>query len=98
MGFGTREEMADPPPINPAVGGTASERYLGELCKRSFLSLWSYPGIPSHQLEQVVSVMGQRISPSPAAQWRRNGMWPEASCARVKSGEVGCFVGNFTLE
>jgi SEC-C motif len=37
--------MADPPPINPAVGITASERYLGELCKRSFLSLWSYPGI-----------------------------------------------------
>src|ERR1700676_3207603 len=45
MGFGTREKMADPPPINPAVGVTASERYLGELCKRSFLSLWSYPGI-----------------------------------------------------
>src|ERR1019366_6381682 len=58
MGFGTREKMADPPPINPAVGVTASERYLGELCKRSFLFLWSYPGIPSHQLEQVVSVMG----------------------------------------
>jgi hypothetical protein len=37
--------MADPLPINPAVGVTASERYLGELCKRSFLSLWSYPGI-----------------------------------------------------
>jgi hypothetical protein len=37
--------MPDPPLINPAVGVTASERYLGELCKRSFLSLWSYPGI-----------------------------------------------------
>jgi hypothetical protein len=37
--------MADPPPIIPAVGVTASELYLGELCKRTFLSLWSYPGI-----------------------------------------------------
>jgi hypothetical protein len=27
------------------VGATASERYLGRLCDRSFLSLWSYPGI-----------------------------------------------------
>jgi SEC-C motif len=26
-------------------GVTASERYLGKLCERSFLSLWSYPGV-----------------------------------------------------
>lgn len=26
-------------------GVTAAERYLAKLCKRSFLSLWSYPGI-----------------------------------------------------
>jgi hypothetical protein len=44
--------MVDPIPINvapPAAttseGVTASERYLAKLCKRSFLSLWSYPGI-----------------------------------------------------
>jgi hypothetical protein len=82
MGFGTREKMADPPPFNPAVGVTASERYLGEMCKRSFLSLWSYSATPSHPLEQVVSIMGQRISPSPAAQCLRNGvigMWLQDS-------------------
>src|ERR1700676_4010794 len=65
MGFGTRAKMVDPPPFNPAVGVTASDRYLEELYKRSFLSLWRYPGIPSHSLEQIVSVVGQRISPSP---------------------------------
>lgn len=37
--------MSDSFPINPAEGVTASERYLGELCRRTFLSLWSYPGI-----------------------------------------------------
>src|ERR1700676_4075332 len=77
MGFGTREKMVDPPPFNPAVGVTASERYLGELYKRSFLSLSSYPGIPSHSLEQIVSVMGQRISPSQASaagRLRSNGL------------------------
>jgi hypothetical protein len=30
-------------------GVTASERYLGKLCKRSFLSLWSYPGVFRNQ-------------------------------------------------
>jgi hypothetical protein len=28
-----------------SVGLTASERYLAELCERSFLSLWSYPNV-----------------------------------------------------
>jgi hypothetical protein len=28
-----------------SAGVTASERYLNELCKRSFLSLWSYPNL-----------------------------------------------------
>jgi len=44
--------MADPAPLNsvaPAVtsskGVTAAERYLGKLCRRSFLSMWSYPGV-----------------------------------------------------
>lgn len=32
-------------PVVAAVGVTESERYLGKLCKRSFLALWSYPGV-----------------------------------------------------
>jgi hypothetical protein len=31
--------------IVPSSGTTKSERYLAKLCKRSFLSLWSYPGV-----------------------------------------------------
>src|SRR5271154_3975523 len=44
--------MTDPVTTNtpiPAVtiseGVTGSERYLARLCRRSFLSMWSYPGV-----------------------------------------------------
>jgi hypothetical protein len=44
--------MVESPLDNPACsvvvrpeGVTASERYLGKVCQRSFLSLWSYPGV-----------------------------------------------------
>ena len=44
--------MADPVPPSPAgvavipsEGVTKAERYLAKLCKRSFLSFWSYPGV-----------------------------------------------------
>ncbi len=43
--------MADPTRVNvgsvivPAEGITTAERYLAKLCKRSFLSMWSYPGV-----------------------------------------------------
>jgi len=33
------------PAVIPSEGVTKAERYLAKLCKRSFLSLWSYPGI-----------------------------------------------------
>ena len=32
-------------PIHKAQGVTPSERYLNSLCEKSFLSLWSYPGV-----------------------------------------------------
>jgi len=44
--------MADSAPLNsvaPAItrseGVTAAEKYLAKLCKHSFLSMWSYPGV-----------------------------------------------------
>ena len=43
--------MADPVRVDdrsvivPAEGVTTAERYLAKLCKRSFLSMWSYPGV-----------------------------------------------------
>ena len=33
------------PSISPTEGVTDAERYLAKLCRRSFLSLWSYPGV-----------------------------------------------------
>src|SRR5438477_13146594 len=33
------------PTVLPGEGVTAAERYLAELCRRSFLSLWSYPAV-----------------------------------------------------
>src|SRR5215471_1451610 len=37
--------MAEPLNIEKQEGTTAAERYLARLCIRSFLSLWSYPGV-----------------------------------------------------
>jgi hypothetical protein len=43
--------MADPVPLKPdavvssTAGVTSAERFLAKLCKRSFLSMWSYPGV-----------------------------------------------------
>jgi hypothetical protein len=36
--------------VEQAEGVTAAERYLGRLCRRSFLSLWSYPGVYRDQM------------------------------------------------
>ena len=33
------------PVVIPSEGVTKAERYLAKLCKHSFLSLWSYPGV-----------------------------------------------------
>lgn len=32
-------------PIKKTDGVTVAEKYLGQLCERNFLSLWSYPGV-----------------------------------------------------
>jgi hypothetical protein len=37
-------------PIKRADGVTESERYLKSLCDRTFLSLWSYPGVYRDQV------------------------------------------------
>lgn len=43
------KEVHKPPTTGPAIsradGITKSERYLRELCDRTFLSLWSYPNV-----------------------------------------------------
>lgn len=39
------DPVHQPAPVQPAEGVTDAERYLAKLCKRSFLSLWSYPGV-----------------------------------------------------
>jgi len=41
--------LPDQYPIFQSEGVTASERYLHQLCKKSFLSLWSYVGIFRNQ-------------------------------------------------
>ena len=37
--------MINPQPIAKQEGVTVAERYLSRLCAKSFLSLWSYPGV-----------------------------------------------------
>jgi hypothetical protein len=41
--------MSSPGSIFRAAGATPAERYLGKLCTRAFLSLWSYPAIYRNQ-------------------------------------------------
>jgi hypothetical protein len=37
--------MDVPPNVEKQEGTTAAERFLARLCSKSFLSLWSYPGV-----------------------------------------------------
>src|SRR6266436_8007298 len=60
--------MADPGPLNsvaPAVtsseGVTAAERYLAKLCKRSFLAMWSYPGVYRDQGQHAHKGDGKEV-------------------------------------
>ncbi len=45
---------AQKPLFQRSIGVTPAERYLHQLCDRSFLSLWSYPGI--HRDQGITSV------------------------------------------
>jgi len=40
-----KEDPPKSPPIIKNIGVTNTEKYLGELCNKTFLSLWSYPGV-----------------------------------------------------
>jgi hypothetical protein len=42
-------------------GVTRTERYLNKLCERTFLSLWSYPGVYRDQGRTVTSQQGKEV-------------------------------------
>jgi hypothetical protein len=42
---GSDESRSQRQPVEKADGVTAAERYLARLCSKTFLSLWSYPGV-----------------------------------------------------
>ena len=47
--------------VEKAGGVTAAERYLGQLCSRTFLSLWSYPGVYRDQGKPLNGGDGKEI-------------------------------------
>jgi hypothetical protein len=49
------------PVVTRSAGLTASERYLKGLCDRSFLSLWSYPGVFRDQGRQNGKGVGKEV-------------------------------------
>ncbi len=49
------------PLFRRAIGITPSERYLKYLCDRSFLSLWSYPGVYRDQGVTSVRRIGKEL-------------------------------------
>lgn len=61
-------------------GLTASERYLAQLCERSFLSLWSYPNVfrqPGKELCDILVVFQNHVI-----------IFSDKSCAFPESGDV----------
>ncbi len=63
--FDTLNDMTDVPTTSPLArseGVNASERYLTRLARRSFLSLWSYPGVYKDKCNVVRGGDGQEVS------------------------------------
>lgn len=52
--FSSPNRAKDRIPIHKAEGVTPTEKYLNSLCERTFLSLWSYPGIFRNQKQKGV--------------------------------------------
>src|SRR2546421_10292352 len=50
-----------PPRVEKADGVTPAERYLGKLCERTFLSLWSYPGVFRDQGKPSANADGKEV-------------------------------------
>ena len=48
------------PPFKSA-GTTASERYLAQLCERTFLTLWSYPNVFRDQCQKAGKGDGKEL-------------------------------------
>jgi hypothetical protein len=55
------ENAPERKPIEKADGVTVAERYLGRLCEKSFLSLWSYPSLFRNQGNQQNAGHGKEI-------------------------------------
>ena len=52
--FSNQNRARDRIPIHKAEGITPTEKYLNSLCEKTFLSLWSYPGIFRDQKQKGV--------------------------------------------
>ena len=48
-------------PVHRRDGVTNAERYLKQLCNRSFLSLWSYSGVHRNQLDSPTAKIGKEV-------------------------------------
>ena len=55
------ESRPERQPIEKAGGVTRSERYLARLCSKTFLSLWSYPGVYRDQGKPQTGGDGKEI-------------------------------------
>ncbi len=49
------------PALPPAEGVTKAERYLAKLCRHSFLSMWSYPGVFRDQGRKGINGDGKEV-------------------------------------
>ncbi|HZF02225.1 MAG TPA: hypothetical protein VE344_10055 [Methylomirabilota bacterium] len=57
----SEEQKLNYNPIEKGSGVTDAEKYLGKLCEKNFLSLWSYPGVYRDQGKPKAGGHGKEI-------------------------------------
>jgi len=67
-------------PVLKSAAQTESERYLGDLCSRSFLSLWSYPSIYRDQVGTGPEGKNKRTRRLPCPPSRKKSSRRKSTC------------------
>lgn len=75
--------------IRRADGVTPSERYLKRLCEKSFLSLWSYPGVYRDQAKRTDLADGKEVCDLLAVFGDHIIIFSDKECGFPETGDLG---------
>jgi hypothetical protein len=76
-------------PIQKADGVTVAEKYLAGLCEKSFLSLWSYPGVYRDEGKPQIGGHGKEICDLLVVFDQQVIIFSDKDCRLQDSGDVG---------